>query len=178
MRLASIVVVAMSLALGTGIIAAAPLLGQIPIAALVGIMLLVCQQTFNWSSLRLVGKVPRLDIAVILLVSYITVVEDLAKAVVAGTIVSALSFAWKQSTQIFCDKSVNEKGWRVFKLNGPIFFGSTQKVRGAKDEGSRIPRAEKRSDVQRRHEHLPLPGSLRSSLTPFYRRSNAILTPL
>ena len=35
--------VAMSLALGTGIIAAAPLLGQIPIAALVGIMLLVCQ---------------------------------------------------------------------------------------------------------------------------------------
>lgn len=74
------------------------------------------------------GKVPRLDIAVIILVSYITVIEDLAKAVVAGTIVSALSFAWKQSTQIFCDKSVNEKGWSVFKLHGPIFFGSTQKL--------------------------------------------------
>lgn len=77
---------------------------------------------------RLIGKVPRLDIAVILLVSFITVAEDLAQAVVAGTIVSALSFAWKQSTQIFCEKTTNEKGWRVFKLNGPIFFGSTQKL--------------------------------------------------
>ena len=75
-------------------------------------MLLVCQQTFNWSSLRLFGKIPKLDTAIIVLVSWITVVEDLAQAVVAGTIMSALSFAWKQSTQIFCSSNVNEKGWK------------------------------------------------------------------
>ncbi|GMI00711.1 hypothetical protein TrVE_jg11089 [Triparma verrucosa] len=119
--------ISMSLALGTGIVAAAPLLGQIPIAALVGIMLLVCQQTFNWSSLRLFGKIPKLDTAIIVLVSWITVVEDLAQAVVAGTIMSALSFAWKQSTQIFASPSINDKGWKEFKLSGPLFFGSTQK---------------------------------------------------
>ena len=62
-----------------------------------------------------------------MLVSYITVVEDLAMAVLAGTILSALSFAWKQSTSIYSSQSLDEKtGWRVFKLSGPIFFGSTQ----------------------------------------------------
>jgi sulfate permease, SulP family len=75
----------------------------------------------------LFGKIPKLDTAIIVLVSWITVVEDLAQAVVAGTIMSALSFAWKQSTQIFASPSINDKGWKEFKLSGPLFFGSTQK---------------------------------------------------
>ncbi|GMI51843.1 hypothetical protein TeGR_g7817, partial [Tetraparma gracilis] len=112
--------VAMALSLGVGIMAAAPMLSQIPIAALTGIMLLVCQSTFNWSSLRLLGKIPRLDAAVIFLVSYITVVEDLAVATLAGTVLSALSFAWKQSTVV----SVLKEGG-TYKLSGPIFFAST-----------------------------------------------------
>ncbi|GMH51648.1 hypothetical protein TrRE_jg11337 [Triparma retinervis] len=120
--------ITMASTLGLGLLAFAPLLGQIPLAALVGIMLLVCQQTFAWSSLRLFGKIPKLDALVIFLVSYITVVEDLAIAVVSGTILSALSFAWKQSTMVYAkDQGVDENGWRVFKINGPIFFGSTQK---------------------------------------------------
>merc|ERR1712008_259049 len=76
--------VAMSLFLGAGIIGAAPLLGQVPIAALVGIMFIVCESTFA-SSVRMMGKIPRIDAAVILLVSFITVVHDLAMAVAVGT---------------------------------------------------------------------------------------------
>ncbi|GMH95666.1 hypothetical protein TrVE_jg13895 [Triparma verrucosa] len=119
--------ITMSATLGLGLLAFAPLLGQIPLASLVGIMLLVCQQTFAWSSLRLFGKIPKLDALIIVLVSYITVVEDLAIAVVSGTILSALSFAWKQSTQVHSTQLVDSSGFRVFQLFGPIFFGSTQR---------------------------------------------------
>ena len=69
-----------------------------------------------------------MDVAVILAVSYITVVKDLAVAVGVGTIMSALSFAWKQSMAIFGRSSVDQKsGWKRYELTGPLFFGSTGK---------------------------------------------------
>jgi len=131
----------MALFLALGIVCAAPLLGAVPVAALVGVMLLVCQSTFSWSSLRVLNKVPKLDAFVIALVSFITVKDDLAKAVVVGTIASALGFAWKQSTCIKATSklvpasvSVNSKDkgkggdgvnlWKEYKLSGPLFFGS------------------------------------------------------
>lgn len=128
--------IALSLFLATGIVATAPLLGQVPIAALVGVMLLVCQATFSWSSLRVMRKIPKIDALVILLVSFVTVKEDLAKAVVAGTICSALGFAWKQSTNISATLSRSavpagasagtEAAWKTYNVRGPLFFGSTQ----------------------------------------------------
>ena len=137
--------VAMSLFLGAGIFAAAPVLGQVPVASLVGVMLLVCYSTFSWSSLRLMrGRIPRTDAAVIVLVSAVTVYQDLAKAVVAGTVVSALSFAWKQSTRISARVGKARLGptefaggpraeWRTFQIQGPLFFGSTQAFAGLFD---------------------------------------------
>jgi len=130
--------VAMSLGLGAGILFLSPMLARVPISALVGIMLLVCKSTFSWSSLRLVGKVPKLDFLIILLVSWVTVVEDLAVAVLTGTVLSALSFAWKQSRAIYAAQSVDpQTGWAVFDLTGPLFFGSTAKFeslfKGAED---------------------------------------------
>lgn len=114
----------MALFLGCGIVAAAPLLRAVPVASLVGVMLLVCQSTFSWSSLRMLNKIPRLDAAVIALVSVITVQKDLAQAVIAGTIASALGFAWKQSTNLMASTS-DVDGRKVYKLRGPLFFGST-----------------------------------------------------
>mmetsp|Transcript_1983 Transcript_1983/g.2693 ORF Transcript_1983/g.2693 Transcript_1983/m.2693 type:complete len:620 (+) Transcript_1983:113-1972(+) len=130
----------MALFLAAGIVAAAPLLGSVPIAAMVGVMFTVCQSTFSWSSLRIINKIPKLDAAVIFLVSFITVKDDLAKAVVAGVIASALGFAWKQSTSItasqviiprpFADEDASqlvseETKWKCYNINGPLFFGST-----------------------------------------------------
>lgn len=119
----------MAVFLALGIVAAAPLLGAVPIAALVGVMLLVCQSTFSWSSLRVLNKVPRLDACIIALVSFITVRDDLAKAVVVGTIASALGFAWKQSTSITATYDTAETGQdtqqKEYRLFGPLFFGST-----------------------------------------------------
>ena len=125
----------MALFLATGIVIAAPLLGAVPVASLVGVMLLVCHSTFSWSSLRLLRKIPKLDAAVIALVSIATVQKDLAYAVVLGTMASALGFAWKQSTTLTAssssfvvqdnkdDKTGTTK--KLYQLNGPVFFGST-----------------------------------------------------
>jgi len=98
------------------------------VASLVGIMLLVCKETFNWSSLRVMRKIPKTDAAVIVLVSLVTVFEDLAVATLAGVLVSALSFTWKLSTAISAGVGTDDNaGWKSYKLQGPLFFGSTQK---------------------------------------------------
>lgn len=120
----------MAIFLALGIVGAAPLLGAVPVASLVGVMLLVCQSTFSWSSLRVFNKIPKIDAFIIVLVSFVTVKDDLAKAVVAGTIASALGFAWKQSTSISASANIvpGSKGdviEKEYKLSGPLFFGST-----------------------------------------------------
>ena len=119
----------MALFLALGMVLAGPLLGSIPVAALVGIMLLVCQSTFSWSSLRLLNKIPKMDAFVIALVSIITVQRDLAQAVLAGTVASALSFAWKQSTTLN-SYSMTKNDTKLYKLSGPLFFGSIAQFTG------------------------------------------------
>lgn len=91
--------VSMAVFLGLGIVGFAPLIGRIPVCALAGVMLLVCQSTFSWGSLRLFGKVPNMDLFTIALVTFVTVKDDLAKAVLIGT-VSALFDA--RERQLFC----------------------------------------------------------------------------
>lgn len=103
----------------------APLIEQIPIAALVGVMFMVVIGTFAWSSFRILHKIPLTDAIVLISVSAITVWQDLAIAVVAGVIMSALSFAWKSATMIRARKRVKEDGTKVYEIWGPLFFGST-----------------------------------------------------
>ncbi len=106
------------------ILFAADLIEMIPLAALVGVMFMVVLGTFEWSSFRIVGKIPKSDALVIVLVSGVTVATDLAIAVVVGVIVSALVFAWKHAQTIYALESTDEKGSKVYELHGPIFFGS------------------------------------------------------
>ena len=103
----------------------APLIEQIPIAALVGVMFMVVIGTFAWSSFRILHKIPRTDAFVLIAVSAITVWQDLAIAVIAGVIMSALSFAWKSATMIRARKRTKEDGTKVYEIWGPLFFGST-----------------------------------------------------
>ena len=103
----------------------APLIEQIPIAALVGVMFMVVIGTFAWSSFRILHKIPRTDAIVLIAVSAITVWQDLAIAVIAGVIMSALSFAWKSATMIRARKRIKKDGSKVYEIWGPLFFGST-----------------------------------------------------
>ena len=82
--------------------------------------------TFEWASLRMINKVQKSEIFIIVLVSGITVIADLAIAVVIGVIVSALVFAWKGAKRIFAEEHIDENGSKVYLLSGPVFFGSIQ----------------------------------------------------
>lgn len=104
----------------------APLIEQIPIAALVGVMFMVVIGTFAWSSFRIIHKIPKSDAFVLIAVSAITVWQDLAIAVIAGVIMSALVFAWKNATMIRARKRIKEDGTKVYEIWGPLFFGSVQ----------------------------------------------------
>jgi SulP family sulfate permease len=97
---------------------------RIPLAALIGVMFVVCQKTFEWGSFRLFGKVPKPDILVGLLVAGVTVIFDLAIAVIAGVIVSALVFAWEHAKQIRVTARTDDQGWKVYELEGTLFFAS------------------------------------------------------
>ena len=104
----------------------APLIEQIPIAALVGVMFMVVIGTFAWSSFRIIAKIPVADAFVLIAVSAITVWQDLAVAVIAGVIMSALKFAWENAVRIRARKRIKEDGTKVYEIWGPLFFGSTQ----------------------------------------------------
>ncbi|WP_455366323.1 SulP family inorganic anion transporter [Kaarinaea lacus] len=108
------------------ILFASELIEIIPMAALVGVMFIVVLGTFEWSSLRIMGKIPRSDAFVLVLVSAVTVMTDLAVAVVVGVIVSALVFAWEHAKHINAKSYDDENGSRIYELNGPLFFGSVK----------------------------------------------------
>jgi len=115
-----------ALALLSFVLFGAPLIEQIPIAALIGVMFMVVIGTFAWSSFRILHKIPKSDAFVLIAVSAITVWQDLAIAVIAGVIMSALTFAWKSATMIRARKSLKEDGTKIYEIWGPLFFGSTQ----------------------------------------------------
>ncbi len=97
---------------------------QVPIAALVGVMFMMVIETFAWSSFRILGKIPKSDALVLIIVSVVTVVFDLAIAVFVGVIISALVFAWESAKRIRARKSLKEDGTKVYEIWGPLFFGS------------------------------------------------------
>ena len=89
-------------------------------------MFMVVIGTFAWSSFRILHKIPLADAIVLIAVSAITVWKDLAIAVIAGVIISALVFAWKNATMIRARKRFNNDGTKVYEIWGPLFFGSIQ----------------------------------------------------
>lgn len=102
-----------------------PLIERIPLAALVGVMFVVAQQTFAWASLRVLNKVPLNDVLVIVAVTVITVFTDLAFAVLCGIIIAALNFAWQQARQLYADSSLECDGSKLYRVHGTLFFAST-----------------------------------------------------
>ncbi len=110
------------------ILVGSPLIEQIPLAALVGVMFMVVIGTFAWNSLKIMRKVPLMDAFVIVLVTVVTVMEDLAVAVVVGVIVSALAYAWNNAKRIHAvtRDSETEEGAKVYEIQGPLFFGSSE----------------------------------------------------
>lgn len=103
----------------------ASIIEQIPMAALVGLMIMVAIGTFEWASLKILGKVPMTDVIVMVMVMFVTVfLHNLALAVLVGVIISALAFAWENAKRIRARKHTDEDGARHYQIYGPLFFAS------------------------------------------------------
>ena len=104
----------------------APIIEQLPMAALVGVMIMVAIGTFEWASFRIINKMPKHDIFVGILVALITIVlHNLALAVLIGVIISALVFSWESAKRIRAKKYVDDQGVKHYEIYGPLFFAST-----------------------------------------------------
>lgn len=101
-----------------------PIIKLIPLAALVGVMIIVVIKTFEWATFKFIRKVPKHDAFIIVVVTAVTVFTNLAIAVVTGMIVAALVFAWETAKNIYAEKKINDKGAKEYLLHGPLFFGS------------------------------------------------------
>ncbi len=110
------------------ILFASGLIERIPLAALVGVMFMVVIGTFAWRSIRIMARVPLSDALVIVLVTVVTVLTDLATAVVVGVIISALVYSWNASTRMRAtiDTSNADPDVKIYRLYGPLFFGSIE----------------------------------------------------
>ncbi|MDN3493822.1 SulP family inorganic anion transporter [Winogradskyella bathintestinalis] len=116
--------VMMALTLLSFILFADKYIEQVPIAALVGVMFMMVIETFAWSSFRIMKKIPMSDAVVLVIVSVVTVIFDLAIAVFVGVIISALSFAWENAKRIRARKRMQPDGTKTYEIWGPLFFGS------------------------------------------------------
>ena len=100
------------------------LIEQIPLAALIGVMFVVAEKTFEWGSVQALRKIPRSDAIIVVAVTVVTVFTDLAIAVVLGVVLAALVFAWEHAKQIKVTTSIDDRGWKVYELDGSLFFAS------------------------------------------------------
>lgn len=101
-----------------------PLIERIPLAALVGVMVVVAEKTFEWGSIRSLRSIPRADALIVVGVTVVTVLTDLAIAVIAGVVIAALVFAWEHAKHIKVTMHDDANGWRVYELEGSLFFAS------------------------------------------------------
>ncbi|RJG42245.1 SulP family inorganic anion transporter [Motilimonas pumila] len=106
------------------ILFASNIIEVVPLAALVGVMFIVVLGTFEWASFKVMRKVPKHDAFVIILVTVVTVLTDLAIAVFVGVIVSALVFAWQHAKHIYASSTQPDDEHKIYRLHGPLFFGS------------------------------------------------------
>lgn len=103
----------------------AGLIEQMPMTALIGLMIMVSVGTFEWASLRTFNRMPTSDLFVMVVVTLITaVLHNLAVAVLVGVIIAALVFAWDNAKRIRARKHIDENGAKHYEIYGPLFFGS------------------------------------------------------
>jgi len=115
--------ISMALFLLGFILFGAPLIEAIPLAALVGVMFVVAEKTFEWGSLTALRQIPKSDAVIVVGVTLVTVFTDLAIAVGVGVVLAALVFAWQHAKQMHV-RIRDQEGLRIYELDGTLFFAS------------------------------------------------------
>lgn len=96
---------------------------QIPTAALIGIMMVVALETFNWDSLRSIKRIPIADTMIMLVtVSLVVYTHNLAIGILIGVVLSMIVFIAKLATLTI------ERDANVITVKGVLFFASAQSL--------------------------------------------------
>jgi SulP family sulfate permease len=106
-----------------------PWVAQIPMAALVAVMIMVSIGTFSWSSIRNLGTYPRTSSIVMIGTVVVTVfTHDLAKGVLTGVLLSGLFFARKVGRVLHIGSESSDEGkLRTYQVTGQVFFASAER---------------------------------------------------
>ena len=86
--------------------------------------MMVVIETFEWATFKFIRQIPLHDAIIIVTVTAVTVMTNLAIAVVIGIILASLVFAWTTAKNIHAVERQSQ-GSKVYILHGPLFFGST-----------------------------------------------------
>ncbi len=98
---------------------------QIPMAALVAVMIMVSIGTFHWRSFAELKTHPRTANLIMIGTVIVTVAtHDLAKGVLTGVLLTALSFTRRVSAMLQVDDEERHDGTRIYKVRGQVFFAS------------------------------------------------------
>jgi len=103
-----------------------PWVAQVPVAALVAIMIMVSFSTFSWGSLRDLARHPKMSSVVMVATVVVTVAtHDLSLGVGVGVLLSGVFFAWKVTRlmNVEIDHDV-ASDTRIYRVSGQIFFAS------------------------------------------------------
>lgn len=128
-----------------------PWVKQIPMAALVAVMIMVSIGTFSWDSILKLRKHPPSSSIVMVATVVITVAtHDLAKGVFVGVLLSGIFFAHKVGKVLRIDRSLDaEGGLRTYKVVGQVFFASSETFINSFDFGEAVQKV--CIDVSRAH---------------------------
>ena len=144
-----------TLVAGIGLLVLIVLLGpwvkQIPMAALVAVMVMVSIGTFSWDSIRNLRQHPPSSSLVMIATVVITVAtHDLAKGVLAGVLLSSLFFAHKVGKVLRIDRRLEAEGrLRTYHVVGQVFFASSETFINSFDFREAVQKV--RIDVSRAH---------------------------
>ena len=115
---------------------------QIPMAALVAIMIMVSIGTFRWSSFKNMARIPYAEtIAMLATMSVTVLTRNFALGVLVGIVLSTVFFTRKIARVVFVDRRLSEDGnHRFYKVTGQIFFLSKEELFASFDFGEVVER--------------------------------------
>ncbi|WP_416349282.1 SulP family inorganic anion transporter [Leptolyngbya sp. CCNP1308] len=125
---------------------------QMPMAALVAVMIMVSIGTFRWASFRDMARIPRSETAVMLTTMLVTIfTRNFALGVATGIVMSTVFFSRKIARLVFVDKVLRDDGnHRIYTVSGQIFFVSVEEFSDAFDFNEFIDRV----TIDLTHAHL------------------------
>jgi sulfate permease, SulP family len=125
---------------------------QMPMAALVAVMIMVSIGTFRWASFRDMARIPRSETAVMLTTMLVTIfTRNFALGVATGIVMSTVFFSRKIARLVFVDKVLRDNGnHRIYTVSGQIFFVSVEEFSDAFDFNEFIDRV----TIDLTHAHL------------------------